>query len=200
MIRFFDILFSLLGIIILFPLFIIIYLLIIIESKGIGLYMQNRVGKDGVDFILYKFRSMHVGADKKGLLTIGGRDPRLTKVGTILRGLKLDELPQLFNVLKGEMSLVGPRPEVRKYINLYTAEQLKVLQIRPGLTDYASIEYIDENEILSNASDPEKTYIEEIMPHKIQLNMRYINNQGIKEYFSIIFLTLWLIKPQKQCF
>jgi lipopolysaccharide/colanic/teichoic acid biosynthesis glycosyltransferase len=200
MIRFFDILFSLLGIIILFPLFIIIYLLIIIESKGIGLYMQNRVGKDGVDFILYKFRSMHVGADKKGLLTIGGRDPRLTKVGTMLRGLKLDELPQLFNVLKGDMSLVGPRPEVRKYINLYTDEQLKVLQIRPGLTDYASIEYIDENEILSNASDPEKTYIEEIMPHKIQLNMRYINNQGIKEYFSIIFLTLCLIKPQKQCF
>lgn len=200
MIRFFDILFSLLGIIILFPLFIMIYLLIIIESKGIGLYMQNRVGKDGVDFILYKFRSMHVGADKKGLLTIGGRDPRLTKVGIMLRGLKLDELPQLFNVLKGDMSLVGPRPEVRKFINLYTAEQLKVLQIRPGLTDYASIEYIDENEILSNASDPEKTYIEKIMPHKIQLNMRYINNQGIKEYFSIIFLTLWLIKPQKQCF
>jgi lipopolysaccharide/colanic/teichoic acid biosynthesis glycosyltransferase len=193
MIRFFDILFSALGIIILFPLYIIIYLLVIFESEGGGFFLQNRVGKDGVDFVLYKFRSMRLGADKNGLITIGGRDPRLTRVGISLRGLKLDELPQLFNVLKGDMSLVGPRPEVRKYTDLYTAEQLEVLKVRPGLTDYASIEYADENMLLGGVSNPEKLYIEEIMPHKLQLNMKYIQNQSIKEYFKVIFLTVLLI-------
>ena len=189
MIRLFDVLLSLLGIIILLPLFIIIYLLIVIESKESGFYMQKRVGKDGVDFILFKFRSMHIGSDKKGQITIGKNDPRLTKVGMTLRNLKLDELPQLFNVLLGNMSLVGPRPEVRKYVNMYTPEQKQVLSVRPGITDYASIDYFDENDILEKASDPERSYIDEILPHKIYLSLKYINDQSIKEYFKIIFLT-----------
>lgn len=197
MIRFFDILFSLLGIIIFFPLYFLIYFLIILDSKGAGFFLQNRVGKNGADFVLYKFRTMQLGADKKGLITIGGRDPRLTRVGSFLRRLKLDELPQLLNVLKGDMSLVGPRPEVRKYVDLYTNDQLKVLQVRPGLTDYASIEYGDENMVLGRVSDPEKLYIEVVMPHKIELNMKYLHNQNIKEYFKVIFLTvLFILKRQ----
>lgn len=189
MIRLFDIIFSSLGLILLFPLFVIIYILIVIESKGSGFYLQSRVGKDGVDFKLYKFRSMRVGSDKKGLITIGERDPRMTRIGFFIRRFKLDELPQLINVFKGEMSLVGPRPEVRKYVNLYNQEQIKVLSVRPGVTDYASIEYANENEILGNAIDPERVYIEEIMPRKIELNMKYITDQNIKEYFKIIFDT-----------
>lgn len=197
MIRFFDIILSLIGIILLMPLFIIIYVFIFIESEGGGIYSQSRVGKNGIDFDLFKFRSMHNGSDKKGLITIGERDPRMTRIGVFIRRLKLDELPQLFNVLIGNMSLVGPRPEVRKYVSLYTPEQLKVLSVRPGITDYASIEYVDENEILENSTDPEKVYIEQIMPDKIRLNMRYINNQSTKEYFHIIFLTLWHILKKK---
>jgi len=197
MIRLFDIIFSLLGILLFFPLFIVIYLLVILESKGGGFYIQHRVGKGNVDFKLYKFRSMRVGSDRKGLITVGGRDPRMTKTGTFIRRFKLDELPQLFNVLNGTMSLVGPRPEVRKYVELYTQEQLKVLSIRPGITDYASIEYVDENVLLGTAIDPEKVYIEEILPHKIQLNMKFIENQSIKEYFHIIFLTFLHIAKKK---
>jgi lipopolysaccharide/colanic/teichoic acid biosynthesis glycosyltransferase len=193
MIRLFDIVFSIIGIILLLPLFLIIYLLIIVESKGGGFYIQSRVGKDGVDFKLLKFRSMSSGSDKKGLITVGGNDPRITKVGFFIRRYKLDELPQLFNVLIGDMSLVGPRPEVRKYVNLYSKEQLKVLNIRPGITDYASIEYVDENIILGRAKDPKSAYIEGILPDKIRLNMKYIENQNLKEYFHIIFLTFWHI-------
>jgi len=193
MIRLFDIVFSLLGLILLFPIFVIIYLLINIESKGGGFYIQNRVGKEGLDFKLFKFRSMSIGSDNKGLITVGNNDPRMTKVGAFIRRYKLDELPQLFNVFLGDMSLVGPRPEVRKYVNLYSMEQLKVLKIKPGITDYASIEYVDENVILGNAIDPDKVYIEEIMPDKIRLNMKYIDNRSIKEYFHIIFLTFWYI-------
>ena len=132
---------------------------------------------------------MRVGADKKGLITVGGRDPRITYSGYFIRKYKIDELPQLLNVLKGDMSIVGPRPEVRKYVDLYTDEQRLVLSIKPGITDYASIEYIDENEILGKSSDPEKTYIEDIMPEKIKYNMKYINNKTLFEYFKIIFLT-----------
>ena len=193
MTRLFDILFSLLGILILLPLFVVIYILVISESRGGGLYIQNRVGKDGIDFKLLKFRSMLIGSDKKSLITVGGRDPRMTKRGVFIRRFKLDELPQLFNVLKGDMSLVGPRPEVRKYVDLYTPEQQKVLSVRPGITDYASIEYVDENRILALAMDPEKVYVEEIMPDKIRLNMKYIQNQSIKNYFYIIFFTCWHI-------
>lgn len=197
MIRLFDIVFSFFGILISSPLLIIIYLLVIFESKGGGLYIQNRVGKGGIDFRLYKFRSMRTGSDKKGMITIGERDSRITKMGLFIRRFKLDELPQLFNVLNGTMSLVGPRPEVRKYVNLYTPEQLKVLSVRPGITDYASIQYVDENALLGASIDPEKVYIEEVLPNKIQLNMKYIENQGIKEYFRIVFLTFWYIVKRK---
>jgi len=193
MIRLFDILFSFIGIILLSPLLLIIYLLIILDSKGGGFYLQKRVGINGKEFFLIKFRSMKTGSDKKGLITIGGRDPRMTKIGYSIRSLKLDELPQLINVLKGDMSLVGPRPEVLKYVSLYTPQQRDVLSVRPGITDYASIEYVDENKILGSVADPEKVYIEQIIPHKIELNMKYILNYNLKEYFKIIFLTIWHI-------
>lgn len=189
MIRCFDILFSLLGILLLSPVFLILYISIRLESKGGGVYRQQRVGRYGKDFYVYKFRSMRVGADRQGLITVGGRDPRITRIGYFIRKYKLDELPQLFNVLKGDMSLVGPRPEVRKYVDLYTDEQRRVLSVRPGITDYASIEYVDENKILGQAEDADKAYQEQIMPDKIRYNMRYIDNRSIKEYFKIIFLT-----------
>lgn len=190
MIRFFDVLFSFLGLLILLPFFILIYIAICLESKGGGFYKQRRVGLNGKEFNLYKFRSMRIGSDKKGLITVGGRDPRITKSGYFIRKYKLDELPQLYNVLIGDMSLVGPRPEVKKYVELYSEEQRKVLSIRPGITDYASIEYADENELLGKADNPDQVYIEQIMPQKIRYNMKYINNRTLKEYFKIIFLTL----------
>lgn len=190
MTRLFDIIFSLVGLIVLLPAFLIIYILIITESTGGGFYCQERVGKGGSSFKLYKFRSMRIGSDKHGLITVGGRDSRITNVGYFIRKYKIDELPQLINVLKGDMSMVGPRPEVRKYVDMYTAEQRKVLSVRPGITDYASIEYADENTLLGQSANPDKTYVEEIMPDKIRLNMRYIENQNLKEYFKIIFLTI----------
>jgi len=189
LIRFFDIVFSALGLIILSPVFLVIYVLIRLESKGGGFYVQERIGKDGVPFGLYKFRSMRSGSDKKGLITIGERDERITRLGYFIRRYKLDELPQLWNVLKGDMSMVGPRPEVRKYVEMYNDEQRRVLSVKPGITDYASIEYVNENELLGSASNPDKVYIEQVMPDKINLNMKYIKNQSITEYFKIIFLT-----------
>ena len=190
MIRFFDFILSLVGIVVLAPIFIVLAIWIKIDSKGPVFYKQVRVGQNGIDFGLFKFRSMVVDADKKGLITVGGRDPRITRSGYFIRKYKLDELPQLINVLVGDMSLVGPRPEVRKYVDLYTDEQQKVLSVKPGITDYASIEYMDENEILGKSTDPEKTYIEEIMPEKIKYNMKYINNKNLFEYFKIILLTV----------
>ena len=189
MIRFFDIFFSALGLLVLSPLFLLIYLLIRLESKGPGFYVQERIGKDGVSFGLYKFRSMRTGSDSQSLITIGDHDSRITRIGYFIRKYKFDELPQLLNVLKGDMSLVGPRPEVRKYVEMYTEEQRKVLSVKPGITDYASIEYVNENEILGNAKDPDRIYIEQVMPDKIKLNMKYIEHQSLKEYFKIIFLT-----------
>lgn len=190
MIRFFDFILGLVGLVVLAPILIVLAIWIKIDSKGPVFYKQVRVGQNGIDFGLFKFRSMVVDADKKGLITVGGRDPRITRSGYFIRKYKLDELPQLINVLVGDMSLVGPRPEVRKYVDLYTDEQQKVLSVKPGITDYASIEYMDENEILGKSSDPEKTYIEEIMPEKIKYNMKYIQNKNVSEYFKIIFLTL----------
>ena len=189
MTRFFDIIFSALGLIILSPLLLVIWLLIVTESRGGGFYTQERIGKDRVPFRLYKFRSMRPDSDKGSLITIGGHDSRITRSGYFIRKYKLDELPQLWNVLKGDMSLVGPRPEVRRYVDLYTPEQRVVLRVRPGITDYASIEYADENEILGKADDPERTYIEQIMPEKIRYNLKYINHPTVGEYFKIIFLT-----------
>lgn len=198
MIRIFDLLFSLMGILLLLPLFVIIYLLVIVESAGGGFYIQNRVGKDNIDFNLFKFRTMYIDSDKKSLITVGTKDSRLTRLGFFIRNFKLDELPQLFNVLKGDMSLVGPRPEVRKYVDLYNLEQLKVLDVRPGITDYASIKYYNENEILGLYLNPEKVYIEKIMPDKLCLNMKYILNQSIKEYFHLIFISFWYIIKKKE--
>ena len=189
MTRFFDILFSCLGLICLSPILLIIYILIKTESKGPGLYAQKRIGKDGKPFKLLKFRTMREGSDKGNQITIG-EDERITKTGRHLRKYKLDELPQLVNVIKGEMSLVGPRPEVEKYVRLYTPEQRVVLSVLPGITDYASIQYSNENEILGKAEDPHKMYVEEIMPKKIEYNMKYIKDPSLSQYFKIIFLTV----------
>jgi lipopolysaccharide/colanic/teichoic acid biosynthesis glycosyltransferase len=191
--RLFDIFFSLIGLLILLIPFIVISIIIVLDSKGGVFYKQTRVGKDGKDFKLFKFRSMRTDADKAGLLTVGGRDNRITKAGYFIRKYKIDELPQLLNVLFGDMSLVGPRPEVRKYVDMYRAEQLKVLTVKPGITDYASIEYSNENEILGKASDPEAVYINEIMPAKLKLNLKYIEEQGLLTDFKIIFKTFFKI-------
>jgi lipopolysaccharide/colanic/teichoic acid biosynthesis glycosyltransferase len=188
--RCFDILFSFIGLVFLSPFFGLLAIIILIDSKGGVFYKQIRVGKKGVDFKLYKFRSMRVGSDKKGLLTVGGRDNRITKTGYFIRKYKLDELPQLINVFIGDMSLVGPRPEVRKYVDLYNSEQLKVLSVKPGITDYASIQYSNENELLAKSQDPEMTYIEEIMPDKLNLNMHYINESGVFTDVKIIVKTI----------
>ena len=186
----FDIFFSFIGLVILLPLFVITGLIIIIDSSGGIFYRQLRVGKDGKDFYLLKFRSMRTGSDKSGLLTVGDRDDRITRVGYFLRKSKIDELPQLINVLLGDMSLVGPRPEVRKYVDMYTADQKKVLSVKPGITDYASIEYSDESMRLAKTEDSENVYISEIMPAKLKLNLKYIAEQGIVTDMKIIFKTI----------
>jgi len=191
--RLFDIFFSLIGIIFLMPFILIISLFIIIDSKGGIFYFQKRVGKNNIDFKLFKFRTMTTDADKKGLLTVGNRDNRITKIGYYLRKFKIDELPQLFNVLFGQMSLVGPRPEVRKYVDLYNDTQKQVLNVKPGITDFASIQYFSENEILAKSSEPEKTYIEDVMPHKLELNLKYINQISVLTDFKIIFKTIFKI-------
>jgi lipopolysaccharide/colanic/teichoic acid biosynthesis glycosyltransferase len=192
-IRIFDIFFSFVGLIILFPFFLIITLIIKFTTKGPVFYKQKRVGILNRDIIVWKFRTMIVSADNSGLLTIGAKDSRITRIGFLLRKYKIDELPQLFNVFFGSMSLVGPRPEVRKYVNYYTIEQSAVLNIKPGITDWASIEFVNENIILSSSQDPEYLYIRDIIPRKIELSMRYIQNRSLKEYFKIIFLTIYKI-------
>jgi lipopolysaccharide/colanic/teichoic acid biosynthesis glycosyltransferase len=188
--RIFDILSSTCAIFILAPFFVIIAFLIRLDSKGPIIYRQKRVGKGNKDFYLNKFRTMVTDADKKGQLTVGMRDSRITKIGYFLRKYKLDEFPQLINVLNGEMSIVGPRPEVRKYVELYNEKQLHVLAALPGLTDTASLTYINENEILGKAENPEKTYIEEVMPAKLELNLQYIDKQNLKTDIDLIFQTL----------
>lgn len=188
--RIFDIVFSLIGLLILSPFLVIVSFLIIISSGFPVFYIQKRVGRYNVDFGLFKFRTMKKNADKGGLLTVGGRDPRITNIGYYLRKYKLDELPQLLNVFIGDMSLVGPRPEVRKYVEMYTAEQRKVLTVRPGITDLASLEYFSENDLLAKSTEPEETYIKEIMPAKLELNKKYISQMGLGTDFKIILKTL----------
>jgi lipopolysaccharide/colanic/teichoic acid biosynthesis glycosyltransferase len=188
--RIFDIVFSLIGLVILSPLFIVISCCVGFSSSGGVFYRQVRVGKDQKDFYLLKFRTMYTNSDKKGLLTVGGRDPRITPVGFYLRKYKVDELPQLLNVLFGSMSLVGPRPEVRKYVEMYSPEQKQVLKVKPGITDYASLEYFSENELLAKSTDPEATYISEIMPAKLALNQKYISEAGLITDLKIILRTL----------
>lgn len=189
----FDKLVSLLGIIILLPLLIIISILIKLDSKGPIIFKQVRVGKNEKIFEIYKFRTMVTDAERLGKQITVGHDPRITRVGYFLRKFKLDELPQLLNVLKGDMSFVGPRPEVPRYTQLYNEEQKKVLTVRPGITDYASIKYRNENEILAKSEDPEKTYIEVIMPDKLKLNLKYIEEQSLWLDIKIIFMTLYKI-------
>ncbi len=190
MIRLLDVCISMFGLLVLSPFLVIIGLLIKIDSRGPIFYKQIRVGKDSRDFALLKFRTMKMNADKLGLLTVGGKDSRITKIGYYLRKYKIDELPQLYNVLIGDMSLVGPRPEVRKYVELYDRVQWNVLKVKPGITDWASVKYKDENDLLAKSTDPEKTYIEIVMPEKIRLNMIYINKQNVGHYLKIIFFTL----------
>jgi lipopolysaccharide/colanic/teichoic acid biosynthesis glycosyltransferase len=189
MIRILDVFFSIFGLLLLSPILFIISLIIQLESKGGIFYLQERIGKNGIPFKLFKFRSMAVGSDSKGLLTVGMNDARITKSGQFIRRYKIDELPQLINVLKGEMSLVGPRPEVKKYVDLYTETQRKVLSVKPGITDLASIEFSNENELLEKQSNPEEYYIREIMPKKIEFNMLYIENPNLINYFKLILKT-----------
>ena len=189
--RLFDITASFFGILILSPLLIFIGLWVGLSSKGGVFYKQIRVGKNNKDFKLYKFRSMRVNSDKQGLLTVGSKDSRITKAGYFIRKYKIDELPQLFNVLKGDMSFVGPRPEVRRYVDLYSEEQMKVLSVRPGITDPASIKYRNENDILSSASNPEEYYIQHIMPDKLKINIDYINTRTFVKDIKIIFQTIF---------
>ncbi|MCW3115616.1 MAG: wcfS [Segetibacter sp.] len=189
-IRCFDFLFSLVGLIILSPVFLLVSFIIKVTSKGPVFFKQNRVGKGGDDFKVFKFRTMYLEAEKRGLLTVGGKDNRVTAVGYYLRRFKIDELPQLINVLRGEMSIVGPRPEVRRYVEMYSPEQRRTLQVLPGITDYASIEYRNENDLLALAENPEEFYINEIMPKKIELNFKYINDRSLQQYFKIITKTL----------
>ena len=191
--RIFDILLSALGLLLLMPIFILVIIWVKFDSRGPAFYKQVRVGQYGRDFKLLKFRSMRMGSDKSGLLTIGGRDPRVTRSGYFIRKYKIDELPQLINVLIGEMSLVGPRPEVRKYVDLYSAEQQKVLLVKPGLTDLASLEYFNENELLAQSTDPERTYIDSVMPDKLKLNLKYIDQAGLVADVKIILRTIYRV-------
>lgn len=191
--RIFDILVSFIILLCFLPFGILVSIAILFESKGGIFYFQERIGKDGVPFKLWKFRSMRKNADKAGKLTVGMRDPRITRSGIFIRKYKLDEFPQFINVLKGEMSIVGPRPEVKEYVDLYTDEQREVLNVKPGITDLASLEYFKENELLGQSSDPQKTYIEEIMPAKIKLNKKYIANPTLGADIKIMWQTFMKI-------
>lgn len=191
--RIFDIVASLGGLIILSPMLIIVAICIKLDSKGPVFFKQKRVGKNKKIFEIYKFRTMVTDAEKLGKQITVGNDSRITRVGKFIRKCKLDELPQLINVVKGEMSLVGPRPEVPRYVELYDEYQEQILLVQPGITDYASIEYRNENDILGNSSNPEETYIEEIMPTKIELNMKYIRNISLIEDIKLILATILAI-------
>lgn len=188
--RVFDVVVAFLGVLFLLVPFVIVAILIIADSKGGVFYRQTRVGRDKVNFELLKFRTMYTNSDRLGLLTVGDHDRRITKFGYWLRKYKIDELPQLLNVLKGDMSFVGPRPEVIKYVELYDLQQVRVLSVKPGITDWASIEFSEENELLAKSADPESFYINEIIPSKIMQNLKYINKHDIWVDLTIIFLTL----------
>ena len=191
--RLFDIFFSLIGLIILIPVFLIIAIIIKIDSKGPVFFRQSRVGQFNKDFRIFKFRTMQVNADKLGLLTVGNKDPRVTNVGYFLRKYKLDEFPQLINVLIGNMSFVGPRPEVRHYVNYYSKDDLEILNLKPGITDYASIEYRNEVELIKEVEDSEKVYVEQIIPAKLKLNKLYMHKSNLFVDIKIILKTILAI-------
>ena len=184
-----DICISLLILAFFLPFGLLLMLFISIESAGGVFYLQERVGRNGQLFKLIKFRSMRPNADKGSQITIGNRDPRITKVGYFIRKFKLDEFPQFINVIKGDMSIVGPRPEVPFYVEMYTEAQRQILVVKPGITDYASLAYFNENEILAKAADPQKVYLEQIMPAKIELNQRYLSDPSLFKDIKIIGLT-----------
>jgi lipopolysaccharide/colanic/teichoic acid biosynthesis glycosyltransferase len=184
--RIFDILFSVSVLLLLFPILLIIGVLIILESRGGMFFSQKRIGKNEQAFQILKFRTMFLDAEKKGQITVGDRDPRITRVGFSLRKYKLDELPQFWNVLIGEMSIVGPRPEVPYYVNFYDKNQRQVFKVKPGITDYASLKYFDENVLLGKSENPEQTYIQEIMPQKLALNLEYVNHHNFSKDLKII--------------
>lgn len=187
--RSFDIFCSLLILSCFLPIGILLAVAIVLESRGGVFYRQTRVGRFGKPFKLWKFRTMRPNADRLGTLTVGMRDPRITRVGYFIRKTKMDEFPQFLNVLSGEMSIVGPRPEVQEYVDLYTEDQREILQVRPGITDYASLEYFKENELLGQSENPRQTYIEEIMPAKIALNKKYIAHPTLGTDLSIMWKT-----------
>lgn len=190
-----DFLASIVGLTILFPFFLIIGLLVKMDSEGPVFYLQERVGKGMKPFKLFKFRTMGVNADKHAAITVGARDPRITRVGFYLRKYKVDEFPQLINVLNGSMSLVGPRPELKKFVDLYSDEQKTVLSVRPGITDFASIQFRNENELLEGKPDPIDFYIREIMPVKLEINLLYVRNQSLLTDIRILLKTiLYIIK------
>ena len=191
--RLFDIVASGCGLLVLSPLFVVLAIWIKLDSKGPVFYRQVRVGRNNKDFKLFKFRSMRVGADKQGLITVGGHDPRITRSGYFIRKYKLDEFPQLINVFIGDMSLVGPRPEVRKYVDMYTPEQMRVLSVRPGITDLASIRYRNENELLEQAENPDEYYEQDIMQDKLRINLEYVENHSFWNDIKLIFMTFWEI-------
>lgn len=195
--RAFDIISSGLGLIVLSPLFLVLAIWIKLDSKGPVFYRQVRVGYKNKDFRIFKFRSMRVGADKGSLVTIGGHDPRVTRSGYFIRKFKFDELPQLINVFVGDMSLVGPRPEVRHYVDYWTPEQMHVLDVRPGITDPASIKFRNENELMEQAEDPEKFYIEVIMQEKINLYLEYVEKHSFLYDLGLIFKTFWVIVKER---
>lgn len=185
-----------LGLIVLSPLFLILAVWIKLDSPGPVFYRQVRVGRHNKDFRIFKFRSMRVGADKGSLVTIGGHDPRITRSGYLIRKYKLDELPQLINVFVGDMSLVGPRPEVRHYVDYWTPEQMHVLDVRPGITDPASIKFRNENELMGQAEDPEKYYIEVIMQEKIRLYLDYVKTHSFWGDILLIFKTFRVVASE----
>lgn len=188
--RIFDVVFALLGLLCLLPLFILVVIWLKTDSKGGIFYKQIRVGLNQKNFELYKFRTMYSGSDRTGLLTVGSHDARITRAGYYLRKYKIDELPQLLNILKGDMSFVGPRPEVCKYVELYDAAQKRVLTVKPGITDWASIQFIDENSLLETAEDPEDFYIHTVIPLKLSQNLRYIEHHNLWIDLKIISYTL----------
>lgn len=195
--RLFDIVSSGLGLIVLSPLFLALAIWIKLDSKGPVFYRQVRVGYKNKDFRIFKFRSMRVGADKGSLVTIGGHDPRVTRSGYFIRKFKFDELPQLINVFLGDMSLVGPRPEVRHYVDYWTPEQMHVLDVRPGITDPASIKFRNENELMEQAENPEKYYIDVIMQEKIKLYLEYVEKHSFLYDIGLIFKTFWVIVMER---
>lgn len=195
--RIFDIIASGLGLLLLSPLFVIIAIWIMLDSKGPVFYRQVRVGRHNKDFKIFKFRSMCQGADRGSLVTIGGRDPRITRSGYFIRKYKIDELPQLINVLLGDMSLVGPRPEVRHYVNYWTKEQMRVLDVRPGITDPASIRFRNENELMQKADNPEEYYINVIMQEKIKLYLEYVANASFLYDIKLIFETFKVVIKER---